>query len=418
MIDDKWLANAIFTTVSTDVNLSKVKVSRGDFQTGSLSNAVNNDQTNLLTVRAWLEKAANRLSTLVFCVDVKHVVDLTAMFRRHDIDARYVTSATPAKERSELLDAFKGGQFPVLLNCGIYTEGTDVPNIDCVILARPTKSRNLLMQMVGRGSRLSPGKGDCHVIDMVSSLEGGIMTTPTLFGLDPAEILKEADSKQMKALRKRKEQEQQCLEQAAITTGEPVPELQGNITFTEYSDINDLIRDDRGERHVRALSLHSWVVIDDGRWTLSNRTGAYLTIDRKSNGEYLIAHTARLPAGSTSKSPWARARQVGKAVTFKNALHGADTFAAKVFERAYISKNAHWRRQAASPAQCDFLNEFRDEYSQLDPLSIRKGKAADLITKIRRGARGRLKRIVDEKEKAEKRKKKAEAEVKVGPVNA
>ena len=78
----------------------------------------------------------------------------------------------------------------MLVNCGIFTEGTDIPNIDCILLARPTRSRNLIVQMIGRGMRLSPGKKDCHVIDMVGSVKAqGVISTPTLFGLDPNEIV-------------------------------------------------------------------------------------------------------------------------------------------------------------------------------------------------------------------------------------
>ena len=77
----------------------------------------------------------------------------------------------------------------MLVNCGVFTEGTDIPNIDCVLLARPTKSRNLLVQMIGRGMRLHPGKINCHIIDMIGSIERGIVTVPTLMGLDPDEIL-------------------------------------------------------------------------------------------------------------------------------------------------------------------------------------------------------------------------------------
>ena len=78
----------------------------------------------------------------------------------------------------------------MLVNCGIFTEGTDIPNIDCILLARPTRSRNLLVQMIGRGMRLSPGKTDCHVIDMIASVKThGVVTTPTLFGLDPNEVV-------------------------------------------------------------------------------------------------------------------------------------------------------------------------------------------------------------------------------------
>lgn len=111
---------------------------------------------------------ATRKSTLIFCVNVAHVQELTQTFRRFGIDAKYLTAKTPAAERKVLIQSFKDGQFPVLVNCGefytqmgsiepsnelislaILTEGADVPNIDCVIVARPTRSRNLFAQMVG-----------------------------------------------------------------------------------------------------------------------------------------------------------------------------------------------------------------------------------------------------------------------------
>lgn len=165
MIKDSWLSNVHFTTVQTHVDLSAVRQTSGDFNTADLSQAVNTSQTNEITVRAWLEKAcmlkfrmkvtiqktqlilyiAERKSTLVFCVDIAHVVDMTNTFRKFGIDARFVTSLTPREERTKRLEDFRNGVFKVLVNCGILTEGTDIPNIDCVLLARPTRSKNLLV---------------------------------------------------------------------------------------------------------------------------------------------------------------------------------------------------------------------------------------------------------------------------------
>ena len=126
MIEDKWLANVRFTTVHSGADLSRVQVSRGDFQTASLSKAVNTAETNDITVRSWLSAGQHRKSTLGFCVDLAHVAALTAAFRAHGIDARFVTSDTHMKVRSERLASFKSSEFPVLLNCGIFTEGTDI----------------------------------------------------------------------------------------------------------------------------------------------------------------------------------------------------------------------------------------------------------------------------------------------------
>src|SRR4051812_22558457 len=138
MIGEKWLSDVSFTTVQSKADISAVKKGvNGDFQPGDLSRVINTDQTNDITVRSWLSKAEGRKSTLVFCVDLGHVAGLTNCFRKHGIDAQFVTGDTPPAERSARLDAFRNGEFPVLVNCGVFTEGTDIPNIDCVLLARP-----------------------------------------------------------------------------------------------------------------------------------------------------------------------------------------------------------------------------------------------------------------------------------------
>lgn len=168
MIEENWLSNVCFTTVQTNVDLSAVRQTRGDFDLAELSQAVNTTQANDITVKAWLEKAGGqrsiqqfsrnransfhiigkRRSTLVFCVDIAHVTGMTDTFRRHGIDAKFITSLTPKEERSKRLDEFRQSRYPVLVNCGIFTEGTDIPSIDCVLLARPTRSKNLLVRIL------------------------------------------------------------------------------------------------------------------------------------------------------------------------------------------------------------------------------------------------------------------------------
>lgn len=124
MICEKWLSDVIFTTVESKADISRVKKgATGDFQPSELSRAVNTSQINEITVRSWLAKARDRRSTLVFCVDLAHVSGLTNTFRAHGVDARFVTGDTPKRERSVTLDSFRAGEFPVLVNCGIFTEG-------------------------------------------------------------------------------------------------------------------------------------------------------------------------------------------------------------------------------------------------------------------------------------------------------
>ncbi|KAF1811496.1 P-loop containing nucleoside triphosphate hydrolase protein [Eremomyces bilateralis CBS 781.70] len=429
MIEDKWLSNVIFTTVETHVDLSHVKSSKsGDFLTSSLSPAVNTPEANEITVKSWLAKATNRRSTLVFCVDVKHVSQTTATFRDHGIDARFITGDTRAGVRSERLDGFKRGEFPVLVNCGVFTEGTDIPNIDCIILARPTKSRNLLVQMIGRGMRLHPGKENCHILDMVGSLKTGIVTVPTLFGLDPNILLESADMDQIKDIREKKERE---FEQELKT--ESAPNIVSSATpksvrFIDYDSVSDLIEDTSGERHIRAISQHAWVDVGEYRYVLASQNGDYITIEKSppSSG-FIVKHTLKIPfrPGQKATSPYARPREIARADTFEDAVHAADTFALETFTRQFIGKSQPWRRAPASTAQIDFLNKFRGKDDQLKEGSMTKGTATDMITKIKFGARGRFGRMVGEKRKHARVRAKEEGwkelqareKVQVGPLN-
>lgn len=397
MIGQKWLSDVLFTTVNSTANVSRVKKgSTGDFQLGHLSRAVNTEEINEITVRAWMERAADRKSTLVFCVDLAHVSDLTAAFRRHGIDARIVTGDTHKRIRSDRLDSFKSGEFPVLLNCGVFTEGTDIPNIDCILLARPTKSRNLLVQMIGRGMRLHHDKNNCHVIDMVSSLEAGVVSTPTLFGLDPDTLVKEASVEEMKSSQERKELEE-SREQRAEVKNPSLPK-QGSprtLTFTDYDSIYDLIDDTSGERHIRGISALAWVMVGPNRYILSSQDGSYLSVEGDSSGEesaYTVTFTQRLSAeameASSTKSPYMRPRRIALSKTFSDAVHAADTFASSRMPWRVVHAGQAWRRYPASDAQLALLNKTRGMEDQLTASMVTKGKANDMISKLKFGAKG------------------------------
>ncbi|KAK6063330.1 DEAD/DEAH box helicase [Seiridium cupressi] len=409
MIGERWLSDVIFTTVESTADVSRVRSgANGDFQPGELSGVVNTEQVNEITVRSWLAKAAGRVSTLVFCVDLSHVAGLTQAFRNHGIDARFVTGDTPKVERSELLEAFKAGKFPVLVNCGVFTEGTDIPNIDCIILARPTRSRNLLVQMIGRGMRLHQGKSNCHIIDMVSSLETGIVTTPTLFGLDPGELVSDASVDDMRHIKDRKEAENDR-SKVAYTAKPPTTggALVRNITFTEYDSVFDLIADTSGEKHIRSLSQYAWVQVGSDKYILSAPGRSYIKLEKDEatdDGESRFAawEIRALPQGTASKSPFATPRRLLEATTFTDAVHGADKYASEKFPNNFISRRMKWRTNPATEGQLRLINKLRAKDDQLTRTDITMGKAADMITKIKHGARGRFAAIDADRRRKER----------------
>lgn len=417
MISDKWLSDVIFTTVQSTADLKKVKAGAfGDFQTGELSKAVNTDEINEITVRSWMAKADDRRSTLVFCVDLAHVSGLTQKFRDNGFDARFVTGDTHRVERGQILDSFKNGEFPVLVNCGVFTEGTDIPNIDCIVLARPTKSRNLLVQMIGRGMRLHPGKKNCHIIDLVSSLETGIVTTPTLFGLDPNELVEKASVAQMRATKDCLESEEERRKKA-YDRGEGVKvDSAKAVTFTDYSSVLDLIADTSGERHIRAISENAWVQVGPEKFVLTAPSGSYIRIERLSDvakttayiGEgigkgapsYRAVEIRSLPLSlidpvgrSRSRSPYATPREILTAATFSDAVHGADSYADNAFPHTFIHRYQPWRQMPPTAGQLDFINKLRGSAKPVGVEDLTKGKAADMITKLKHGARGQYAKI-------------------------
>jgi ATP-dependent helicase IRC3 len=152
------LSPAESTTVKCDLDLSHVELNaQGDFNASSLASRVNTSQVNDLIVRTYLHRAgmycscypaslhdsqsppapiretdsriASRRSTLVFCVDLAHVAALTSAFRRAGIDARSVSSLSIPSVRRDTIAAFSNGQFPVLINCEVLTEGADIPEV-------------------------------------------------------------------------------------------------------------------------------------------------------------------------------------------------------------------------------------------------------------------------------------------------
>ena len=165
------------------LDMGGVKVRRGDYDQGSAGRALEDADAPALIARGWKQFAADR-RTLVFTPTVALADQCAQEFRKLGVRAAFVSGETPTQMRRELLADFGTGKVQVLANCAVLTEGYDQPRADCVIVARPTKSRALYTQMIGRGTRKHPDKRDCLVLDVVgASSEHSLVTVPSLFGL-------------------------------------------------------------------------------------------------------------------------------------------------------------------------------------------------------------------------------------------
>lgn len=168
LIKENYLVNLRGRRIDTGVDLSKIKTTYGDFDEEQLAQNFNTPKVNEMVVETYLNNGEGRLS-VAFCCSVQHAKDLAATFRDFGVPAKHVDGTMKDEERRAILDQFSKGEIRVITNVMVLTEGFDCPELSCVLMVRPTQSRSLYVQAVGRGTRLFPGKEDCLVIDFAGN---------------------------------------------------------------------------------------------------------------------------------------------------------------------------------------------------------------------------------------------------------
>src|SRR5665213_903812 len=206
-IDAGYLVPVKSYAVATGVNLDEVASRGGDFVIGQLAQAVNIGQRNERIVAAYKQNTPG-LKALVFTASVEHARDVAEEFVARGVNAEWASGETPREERERIVRDFRGDGIDVLVNCGLYLEGFDVPSGQVILNARPTKSTTLYSQITGRALRpldeiASPlsntnsglerrelieksSKPAAIVIDLVDQAQRHqLVTVPSLYGLPP-----------------------------------------------------------------------------------------------------------------------------------------------------------------------------------------------------------------------------------------
>lgn len=142
--------------------LDKIGTSVGDFNQAELDLASTALIADVVETR---KKKAPGLRTICFAVSKKHSLELVDQWRRAGVAAEHVDDETGDDERDAIFERLRTGETLVVSNVGIVTEGFDAPVVECVVLARATKSERLYLQAVGRGLRAAPGKDRAIVLD-------------------------------------------------------------------------------------------------------------------------------------------------------------------------------------------------------------------------------------------------------------
>lgn len=161
-IMDGYLCPIKVQTIPLNIDISSVKVSAGDFQAGAIGDAL--EPYLYQIAREMVTRCADR-KTVVFLPLISTSQKFCRILNQYGFRAAEVNGNSA--DRDQILKDFDEGKYNVLCNSMLLTEGWDCPSVDCVIVLRPTKVRSLYSQMIGRGTRLFPGKENLLVLDFL-----------------------------------------------------------------------------------------------------------------------------------------------------------------------------------------------------------------------------------------------------------
>jgi DNA repair protein RadD len=156
-------------------DLAGVKITMGEYNLGDVGRAVNKPSLIGDILKEWSLRAGPKdgietdtdkgRRTVCFATNVEHSKAIVEAFKEFDIRAEHLDGSTSKDERDGILSRLRSGETTIVSNCMVLTEGWDLPALECAIIARPTASLNLHLQMIGRIMRAAEGKNNCTVLD-------------------------------------------------------------------------------------------------------------------------------------------------------------------------------------------------------------------------------------------------------------
>lgn len=335
MIKAGYLSPAIGRKILTNFILKNVQSSNGDFVLEDLAEAVNTPERNAFIAQKYKDYAQERKG-VAFCVDVNHCLDLAEAFRKEGIPSEAIWGEMPSEERRTVLDRLKNGSIQVAMSCGVLTEGFDEPSINCISMARPTKSQSLYIQCIGRGLRLWPGKRDCLVLDF----------TDNGHNLDGIMSLSKTIPEALEIHEKKQSQQDQTDKSQKIET------------LTECDKEFDIL----------GCARFIWIPIGDDEWSLMDDERNEIVIHPRENGYIADIFTN----GSKTSI-------VSNPIPIEYCSGVCEDYARRNLKIAFADTKSPWMQKQAVPtkAQVEFLEKnhaFKD--------GMNKGDAAIEIRRI------------------------------------
>lgn len=251
-IRDGYLSPIRALTVPLSIDLTDVNVTAGDFSSGDLGTALEPYLEQI--AEAMLEHCQNR-KTIVFLPLVATSQKFRDILNARGFRAEEVNGTDSPESRKAKLHAFESGQLDVLCNSMLLTEGFDCPSIDCVICLRPTKVRSLYTQIVGRGTRLHPGKDYCLILDFLWHSERHELC-------HPAHLVSEDPAVQAKAT--------EMMEEAAEDEDPQLFDIEDLVVEAEREVVRE--REESLAAQLKELSRRKSKFVDPLQWELSINT--------------------------------------------------------------------------------------------------------------------------------------------------
>ncbi len=154
--------------VKTNVDISNVRINGIKYNTQDLESKLFIPERNIVIADTYLEFVKDK-KTVVFCASVAHAKEIAELFNFNGVEAQAVSGSMNKQQRKKALREYEEGNIKVLCACDLLNEGWDSPNTEVLFMARPTMSKTLYMQQLGRGMRISEGKEYLMVFDFIDN---------------------------------------------------------------------------------------------------------------------------------------------------------------------------------------------------------------------------------------------------------
>lgn len=349
------------------LDLSTVPIVKGDFDPERLQEELEKAHAAEETAKAVAAHAATR-KTIVFTASVEQARKTCEELQKLGVVAGWVCGETPAEERRKTLRALKSDSLQVVANAMVLTEGFDDPSLGAVAVARPTKSKGLYIQMVGRALRIHPTKKDALILDLVGAHE--------LHGMQIAARLADPQTKADKVA---ETENLPIFGEFAPSKPEPEPEeeekepekIEGKIV-SRYLDAATT-----GKVQSIASSRQNWIECAPGLYTLPcGGTNNILLYEERGKWRAEVGTRKIIEASDLSLVQ-------GTAEDYAR-VHGA---------LGLSFKRAMWRSREPSEAQMNLLHRLGIFYAEG---TLTQGEVSDLIlaTQVRRQHRQKIQRIL------------------------